>query len=189
MPRPASGGDPSRADHQVSTHGRGPAGRGRGQFAPSYALTGADGAFGWDVLPGFYLVEAELGLCTGTTPVYTIPPPVTGILLDLACPCASPGAASRTVLSITKLGAPGGEDALTFKGEAVLSATPPLDSPATGVRGIVASPAEDVLADLTIPPGTGWFAKPTQWLFKGDGRASSGVRKASLKLDPRTPGR
>ncbi len=48
--------------------------------------TGADGAYGWDVIAGFYEVTAHKDGCTdATSPVLSIPPAVTGLTLTLAC--------------------------------------------------------------------------------------------------------
>jgi Bacterial Ig-like domain (group 3) len=48
--------------------------------------TEASGAFGWDVLPGFYTITAtKTGCGSETTPVLTIPPPVSGLSLTLTC--------------------------------------------------------------------------------------------------------
>ena len=56
-------------------------------------LTDATGHFGWDVVAGYYYVEASADGCTEPdaesptvrTVTYTIPPPVTDILLTLDC--------------------------------------------------------------------------------------------------------
>jgi hypothetical protein len=48
--------------------------------------TDAAGNFGWNVLAGFYYVHAEAPGCTpADSPVSQVPPPVTGIVLKLAC--------------------------------------------------------------------------------------------------------
>ncbi len=48
--------------------------------------TGATGAFGWDVVAGYYRVTATADGCsTAQTDVLTIPPPVTGLRLVLTC--------------------------------------------------------------------------------------------------------
>ena len=48
--------------------------------------TAADGTFGWDVVAGFYEVEATAPGCTpAQTGVLTVPPPVTGLVLTLDC--------------------------------------------------------------------------------------------------------
>jgi hypothetical protein len=48
--------------------------------------TDAGGAFGWDVIAGFYKVQAAAPNCTSTTSdVLTIPPAVTGLVLQLSC--------------------------------------------------------------------------------------------------------
>jgi hypothetical protein len=46
----------------------------------------AAGTFGWNVVPGFYYVHASAPGCTPADgPVSEVPPPVTGIVLKLAC--------------------------------------------------------------------------------------------------------
>lgn len=56
--------------------------------------TGADGRFGWDVLPGLYKVVATRPGCTGPdlahSAVYTVPPAVTGVRLTLQCSDTTP---------------------------------------------------------------------------------------------------
>jgi hypothetical protein len=56
--------------------------------------TGSDGRFGWDVVAGFYVVSATKSGCVSaadpsqaaaTSPVLTIPPPVTNLDLRLDC--------------------------------------------------------------------------------------------------------
>lgn len=49
-------------------------------------LTSATGTFGWDVVAGFYRVQASrTGCTTATTDALTIPPPVTDLRLVLTC--------------------------------------------------------------------------------------------------------
>jgi hypothetical protein len=58
--------------------------------------TDSAGAFGWNVVPGFYYVHAAAPGCTPTdSPVSEVPPPVTGIVLKLAC--ASPPSPEATI--------------------------------------------------------------------------------------------
>jgi len=47
--------------------------------------TGAAGQFGWDAVPGSYEVEAMSGSCSQTTAPFSLPPPVTGLVITLAC--------------------------------------------------------------------------------------------------------
>ncbi|HEY8646916.1 MAG TPA: carboxypeptidase-like regulatory domain-containing protein, partial [Gaiellaceae bacterium] len=48
--------------------------------------TAADGTFGWDVVAGFYKVEATApGCAPAQTGLLTVPPPVTGLVLKLDC--------------------------------------------------------------------------------------------------------
>ena len=67
-----------------------PVGDGSAIMSPSNRLnpssTTADGAFAWDVIAGFYRVEASKpGCVTASSPVFEVPPPATGIVLKLAC--------------------------------------------------------------------------------------------------------
>ncbi len=49
--------------------------------------TGADGTFGWDVIAGYYRVQATAAGCTpGESEVLTIPPPATDLTVTLDCP-------------------------------------------------------------------------------------------------------
>src|SRR5262249_32506343 len=49
-------------------------------------LTDAAGRFGWDVIAGYYEVEASAPSCEpATSPVLTIPPPVSGLVIGLSC--------------------------------------------------------------------------------------------------------
>ncbi|MCW2641263.1 MAG: hypothetical protein JWP76_3569 [Dactylosporangium sp.] len=67
--------------------------------------TGADGAFHWDVLAGFYQVQATKAGChavgsadpAATSAVYEVPPPRLGIILTLDC--APPVTPSTTALT------------------------------------------------------------------------------------------
>jgi Bacterial Ig-like domain (group 3) len=53
--------------------------------------TSADGLFGWDVLAGYYTIEAsKTGCASQTTSVLSIPPPVSDLELTLACPGLPP---------------------------------------------------------------------------------------------------
>ena len=54
--------------------------------------TNALGSFGWDTVPGYYRVSASHSGCTGAphgktveTRVYSVPPPVDGIVIKLKC--------------------------------------------------------------------------------------------------------
>ncbi|MGZ6909561.1 MAG: Ig-like domain-containing protein [Acidimicrobiia bacterium] len=64
------------------------------------SLTGTDGSFGWDVVPGYYKVRASRAGChdpndasitSVDSDVLTIPPAVTDLDLRLACPTISVG--------------------------------------------------------------------------------------------------
>jgi hypothetical protein len=48
--------------------------------------TDGAGRYRWDVIAGYYKVRAEQAGCTSESDVLTIPPPVTDLVLELACP-------------------------------------------------------------------------------------------------------
>jgi hypothetical protein len=71
------------------------------------SFTGQDGRFGWDVVAGFYVVRAEKDGCvSATSPVLTIPPPVTNLDLRLDCtpPPQNPGPPTGTTTTTTSTG-------------------------------------------------------------------------------------
>lgn len=72
-------------------------------------LTGGDGRFGWDVFSGYYQLTASKDGCTAadgsdtvTSPVYGVPPAITGIQLLLTCPVAdtTPPAINTTPVTL-----------------------------------------------------------------------------------------
>jgi hypothetical protein len=80
--------------------------------------SGPGGQFGWDVLPGFYAVTATHSGCRGphgaaaTTPLLTVPPPVTDLRLALSCPHLR---RARTSLTARALLRPRGGGALVAR--------------------------------------------------------------------------
>src|SRR5262249_39298669 len=79
----------------------------------------AEGTFGWDVLPGFYIVAASHPGCTNThhrrvatTKVLTVPPPVFNLKLVLGCPKLT-RARTATTLKLTRM--PGRQLLLTAR--------------------------------------------------------------------------
>jgi len=64
------------------------------------ATSDAQGSFGWDVLSGYYEITATASGCsTASSPVLTIPPPVTGLVLTLTC--SSPPTRATTTTALT----------------------------------------------------------------------------------------
>jgi carboxypeptidase family protein len=81
---------------------RSTSGTANGPFAPAPAdtiipttnpeTTDATGAFRWDVLSGFYKVQASAPGCTSfTTPALPVPPPQVDLLIRLTCQNGAPG--------------------------------------------------------------------------------------------------
>lgn len=60
----------------------------------------SDGHFGWDVVAGYYRVQATTAACTTESAVLTIPPPVTDLALVLQCPACPPVPASACRMAI-----------------------------------------------------------------------------------------
>jgi hypothetical protein len=149
----------------------------------------ADGSYAWDVVPGYYLVRAELGDNTATSPVLTIPPAVTDLTLDIGLPCLDPpGPVSSPRLTATKLLPPSGDENLSIKGEAIVPGNH--DPVAEGARLLLTSSFDAVLLDVTIPPGaydegtkTGWkiSASGSAWTYKGPGTTTQGIQKFAVK--------
>jgi hypothetical protein len=88
-------------------------------------VTAADGLYGWDVIPGFYEVQAQKAGCVApTTPpspvavsaVLQIPPAVTGLLLTLDC-SNSPATSIISANSATFTAGTGGSFTFAATGE------------------------------------------------------------------------
>jgi hypothetical protein len=87
-------------------------------------VTAADGLFGWDVIPGWYEVQAQKTGCFAPTsppspiavsPVLQIPPAVTGLLLTLDC-SQSPATSITSANSATFTAGAGGGFKFTSTG-------------------------------------------------------------------------
>ena len=62
--------------------------------------TDGSGHFGWDVIAGYYKVEASApGCATASTSVLNIPPPVTNLDIRLSCPTGGGGGQPQQPLS------------------------------------------------------------------------------------------
>ncbi len=71
-----------------------------------------------------------------------------------ACPVDANGAlATKQKLTAAKLLAPGADDKLTVRGEAVIPPSPPIDPAGNGVRFLLAGATRTPLLDVTIPSG------------------------------------
>lgn len=88
-------------------------------------VTAADGLFGWDVVPGWYEVQAQKAGCVAPTspptpvavsPVLQIPPAVTGLLLTLDC-TNSPATSITSAGAATFTAGTGGVYTLTATGK------------------------------------------------------------------------
>src|SRR5262249_24780397 len=86
--------------------------------------------------------------------------------------------------------APGADDKLSLKGEAVLPPSPPLDPLSHGVRLLLTGAGGTIVLDVTIPGGTydagaktGWKVNGghTTWTYKGPGTTTQGIQKVGVK--------
>lgn len=78
--------------------------------------TDRHGHFGWDVLPGFYMVTASRSGCRGAASVgpLTVPPPVFNLVLRLKCPGLCRAATTTTLRLTTVRGAGAGQVAASI---------------------------------------------------------------------------
>jgi hypothetical protein len=121
-----------------------------------------------------------------------------GDALGDACdPCTNGAAATKQKLTATKLLPPGGDDKLSFKGQATVPPAPTLDLLDRGVRILLNGVTGTTLLDATIPGGaydttsrTGWRVNTshTVWTYKSPGTATQGIDKVSVKVDPTVAG-
>jgi ELWxxDGT repeat protein len=91
---------------------------------------------------------------------------------DTECACA-PLAVKATV---TRLGAPAGDERLRLRGELVVPTSPPLDPVANGLRVVLAGSGGGTILDTTLPGGfdpvtrAGWAVRPTGWRYTSEDR-------------------
>jgi cysteine-rich repeat protein len=142
------------------------------------------------------------GVCDAIDNCPTVPNPdqanADGDSLGDACdPCTNGAAATKPKLTATKLLAPGGDDKLSFKGQATVPVTPTLDPLDRGVRVLLSGPTGTTLLDATVPGGaydltsrSGWKvnASHTSWTYKSPGTATQGIDKVTVKVNPDVAG-
>lgn len=118
-------------------------------------VTAADGLYGWDVVPGYYEVQAQKAGCVSATtppspiavsPVLQIAPAVTGLLLTLDC-SKSPAPSITSVGSATFTSGVGGNTKITSSG----SPTPALTESGPLPAGVSFQPQGGV-AQLSVSP-------------------------------------
>jgi len=98
--------------------------------------TDSTGHFGWDVLAGYYKVRAEKSGCTSPdgsstyveSDVLTIPPPVTDLVLQLACGASTDTTAPATTTSLDPSSPNGAHDWYKTSVGVSISATDPDDT-------------------------------------------------------------
>src|SRR5262249_4672965 len=109
---------------------------------------------------------------------------------DVCDPCTNGAGATKATRTASKLLAPGADDKLSLKGEAVLPPSPPLDPLSHGVRLLLTGAGGTTVLDVTIPGGTydagaktGWKVNGghTTWTYKGPGTTTQGIQKVGVK--------
>lgn len=107
------------------------------------------------------------------------------------CLGGAPG--SKVKLALSKLAAPAGDDALSFKGNLTFGAPPDIAPETTGVRIVVQGP-QGPIVDAVIPGGlydkptkTGWKAKNGKFSWKG-ATGIDGITKVAIKKSSKVPG-
>jgi hypothetical protein len=119
-------------------------------------VTKADGRFGWDVVPGYYEVEAQKTGCVAPTspptpvavsPVLLIPPAVTGLLLTLDC-TGSPATAITSAGAASFTAGTGG----TFTLNATGTPAPTWTETGTLPTGVSFTPGTGGNAALVVSP-------------------------------------
>lgn len=155
--------------------------------------TGADGRFGWDVIPGFYIVEATRRDCLTQTPVLTIPPPALGLDLVLDCgycpDAPAPGCrpAGAGLLTLKQHPADDAKDQLVFKWLKGPSGTQAELGDPTGATAYslcaYAGGAGALLFELGVPSGpAAWKPIGTAgFKYLDPTTSASGVKKLILK--------
>ena len=137
--------------------------RGSPDIAPSVnpEVTKADGIFHWDVVAGYYKVQATRSQCSSpaapkgnvvTTPPFIVPPPRLGLLLTMKCVHEKPPPRPAVTALFAPLGPGRGGNTIEIIGTG-FTASSSVDfgsRPATSVA--VISPTT---VRVTAPPGTG----------------------------------
>lgn len=122
---------------------------------------------------------------------------------DVCDPCTDvfPGRFSPAYFRIRKFHYPFGEQRLKVQGTLEVPATPPLDPVARGLRVIATDALEQIVFDVTVPPGAwnpltrrGWTSSgmtgtgaATRWSFADGGDGVVGVDKAYVRLGDASP--
>jgi Carboxypeptidase regulatory-like domain/Putative Ig domain len=151
------------------------------------AVTTTDGRFGWDVVPGYYEVEAQKTGCVApttppsaiaVTPVLTIPPAATGLLLTLDC-TGSPATSITSAGSAAFTAGTGGSFTLTAAG----TPAPTWAESGTLPAGVSFVPQTDGTAALVVSAAAA--AGVTSFTATaGNGVGSSVAQTFTLNVNP-----
>jgi hypothetical protein len=107
---------------------------------------------------------------------------------DVCDPCTGPALFVKPKLSMGKLGAPGGDETLSFSGKATVPTSPAIDPAANGARVLVTASDGSSVLDVTVPGGANWLAHPpVAWTYKNKA-GFNGITKLAIKTSPKTPG-
>ena len=146
--------------------------------------TRADGSFGWDVVTGYYEIQAQKAGCADpnnpaddqvTSPVMPVPPAVNGLKLVLSCPQSPTQIAGAASAAAARFGEPGGVTATLedgagnpLAGKAVTFTLPGGESctantDAAGVASCAITPRESAgQYPVTVSFAGDWADAPSQ---------------------------
>ncbi|HEV7731331.1 MAG TPA: hypothetical protein VGR62_04175 [Candidatus Binatia bacterium] len=109
-------------------------------------------------------------------------------ICDADDPCLGGAVIAKSKLTLTKVGAPGGDDGLKLSGEMTIPTVPAINPLANGARIVVTDTAGTV-ADVTIPGGAGWKANGSGTAFSFTSKTGiAGITKVTVKTRPSAPG-
>jgi hypothetical protein len=152
-----------------------------------------EGRFGWDVIPGFYIVRATNGLCFAESEVLSIPPEVTELPVVLDCSslcgngprttCKSGGTAS---LQIADNASDDSKDKLSWKwGKGAETSFAELGEPNNGAAYALCVYGDDgatLLLDAYVPASaTKWKVAGTKgYKYSDKAGTAAGLQKITL---------
>jgi hypothetical protein len=99
---------------------------------------------------------------------------------DACDPCTLPATFTKPKLTLGKLGAPTGDEKVSFSGVATVPTSPAIDPAANGLRALITDAAGSAVLDVTVPGGAGWTTHSTSWSYRNTAGVG-GIKKVSVK--------